>query len=145
MSVLYFVIQELFCNAKAINGLLLIALSRIQHNTGEVGAVRRIGEMLGLQTYCRATGEGSAVGTLVSTGEVCCIELHSGLSGVAFQSTSTLRLCNAGSKAELALFFLVQHVVVVKALSDLNLLVVCINVLAEILRSPEVKRCTFDL
>ena len=40
---------------------------------------------------------------------------------------------------------LVQHVVVVIAMPELNLLIISVNLLAECLWSTEVKRCTFNL
>ena len=36
-------------HSKLVNGLLLVALPGIQHNAGEVGAVRCVGEVLALE------------------------------------------------------------------------------------------------
>jgi hypothetical protein len=43
--------KSLFSNAKLIDGLLLITLTGIQYNAGEVRTVRRVGEVLCLQAY----------------------------------------------------------------------------------------------
>ena len=116
---------------------MLVLLARIQHYRGKVGAVGTIGEVLGLQTYGTSVWECATVGALITRGEVSSIKLHARLCGVALQSTAALRLGNAGSEAQLAFFFLVQHVVVVEAMSELNLLVVGVDVLTESLRGAE--------
>ncbi len=49
------------------------------------------------------------------------------------------RVLDASSKAQLALFLLVQYIVVVVTLTILDLLVVCIDVLADWLWSAEIE------
>ena len=67
----------LFCNAKFVYRLLLVALAWIQYNAGEVGAVGRIWEVLSLQTNGRTTGEGAAVGTFIAVRLLLFCSVHS--------------------------------------------------------------------
>ena len=124
---------------------MLVGLTGTQYDTGEVRTVRRVGEVLGLETYCRAEGECATIGALITRGVVGRVKLHTGFGGVALQCTSALRIGDSGSKAQFTLLALVQYVVVVEALAELDLLVVCIDVLTEGFRCAEIKRCTFHL
>lgn len=80
---------------------------------------------------------------LYATLEIACVHLQSWLCCPAFHSTSGVWFCYAGSKAKLAHLTLVEDIVVVIAMSVLKLLVVCVYVLADGLRSAEIKRCAF--
>ena len=119
---------------------MLVLLSGIQDYRGEIRTVGRVGEVLGLEADSAATGECSTLNTLVACGEVCGVELHAGFCGVALQRAAALRIGDACSKAQLAFFFLVQHVVVVETMTKLNLLIVCVDVLTESFRGSEVER-----
>ena len=119
---------------------MLVLLTGIQNHRGEVRAVWRVGEVLSLEADCAAAGERSTMNTLVASGEVSGVELHAGLGGVALQGAAALGLGNSGSKTELALFLLIQYVVVVETMTELDLLVISFDILAESLRCAEVER-----
>ena len=133
-------LTTLFGNAETIDGLLLVLLAGIENDGREVGTVGRVGEMLALKAYCRATWEHRTVPTLIVIAEVVGVNLHSWLGGEHFQGSAALRFRQSGGKAQLALFALVKHKAVVVALSVLDLLVVGINVLTDGLRRAEVER-----
>ena len=131
--------RDLFFYTELIHRLLLVTLTRIQYHTGEIGTVRCIWEVLCLQTYSRATRECCAISTLITTGIVGCVELHARLCRVALQRSSTLGIFDLGCKTELTLFHLIQYIVMVKALTELNLLIISVNILAKGFRGTEIK------
>lgn len=122
---------ELLYNTETIDRLVLVGLARSQNDTGEVRTVRCVGEVLCLQTYGRAVRECAAICTLIAACIVGSIELHARFGGIALQCAAALRVGDSGSEAQLAFLALVQHVVVVVAFTELYLLVVGIDVLAE--------------
>ena len=138
-------LKKLFYYTKAIDGLLLVALTGFQYHTGEVRTVGRIGEVLSLEADCRTERECATVGTLIASSIVGSVELHTWFCGKDFHRTSAVRIRYLGSKTQFSLFMLVQHVAVIEALTELDLFVVCVNVLAERFRGAEIKRCTFHL
>ena len=98
---------------EAIDGLLLVLLTWIQHHRGEVGTIGGVREVLALETNSRATGECSTMLPLVAFAPVVGIELHAWFCGVHFQGASALRLGKTGCETELAFFLLVEHIAVV--------------------------------
>ena len=124
---------------------MLIGLTWAQYNTGEVWTVRSIGEVLCLKAYSRTIGECAAVSTLITRCEVGSVELHTRLGSKALEGTAALRLGNLRCKAHLTFLALVQHIVVIVAMTELNLLIISIDLLSEGLGLTEIKRRTFNL
>ena len=104
-----------------------------------------VGEVLGLEADGRTERECAAVGALIARSIVGGVKLHTWFGGEYFHRTSAGRIGYLGGKTQFALFALVQHVVVVEALAELDLLVVGIDVLSEGFRLTEVERRAFNL
>ena len=83
--------------------------------------------------------------TLDACQEVTCIHLQTWFCGINLHGTAANRVLDAGSKAQLALFLLVQYIVMVVTRTSLNLFIICIDVLSDWLWSAEIEWSTLYL
>ena len=141
----YYLFLSLFVNTKLINCLLCISFSWLQCAAREIWVVWCVREFLCLETYRTAAWECCAMLARNACQEVASVHLKTWLCSIDFHSTAACWVLDAGSEAQLAFLFLVQYIVVVIALTILDLLIVSIDVLTDRLWCAEVEWSAFYL
>lgn len=134
----------LFLYTELIDGFLGVGLTGIQFHGGEIWMIRRVGEVLCLEADGGATGIGRAVGAFDTGKEVAGVELQTRFCGIYIERTAADGLQQMSGMGELALLFLIEHVVMVIAAAVLDLLVVgIVDMVTEGHGLTEVKRRAF--
>ena len=121
----------LFLYTKLIDCFLSVSFSWLQTAARKIWMVRSIWELLCLEANCAAAREGSSMLSLDASQEVAGVHLQTWLCGVNLHGAAAHRILDLSSETQLAFLFLVQYIVMVVALTVLDLLVVCIDVLTD--------------
>src|SRR4051795_3750180 len=126
-----------FLRRESMDRRLLVLLARPQHRRGETRLVRRIGEVLGLQTEAVVLDvDLAALAGDRGVEQIAVVELDARLGGVDFHHPSTGRVIHPGHRAQLADVAVAHEVVVVTGIA-----VDAAETLADRVWRGEVERC----